>query len=299
MHLQSVAILAAFAAAIAAPAQGQGRGSTPPSNEEARQRAVLLELFDATDGPHWKNRTHWGSERPVCEWYGVGCGALGYANGEPISHLRLAANGLRGSLPASLATLPFLVNVDVAQNELTGEVPASILERFDQNLLMLDVSGNGFSNILSSVTINVQAVTGMCHDSDLRLRATLDVRRGRATYESVRCENDPRKDTTAYCLASEDDAPNLTFLSRALQRLGFVASTDDGGRPDHLLSEHDVVEKVEFTWGDGRKGSASSTSGFGRLETRMAIRLIRDAVPSSWAMFAKRVDCKRFTWLRQ
>jgi hypothetical protein len=292
-----LALLVAFALGISAPAGAQGNSVPASPEEEAAQRAVLMELFAATDGPHWKNRNHWDSAKPVCEWYGVGCGDLGYASSGPISYLRLAENGLRGPLPASLATLPFLVKLELAGNELTGAVPASLLERFDKNLLELNVSGNGFSNVLSSVTIKVEAVTGFCHASDQFLRATLDGKRGRATCESQRCESNPKKDTTAYCLAGEDTSIDLTFLSRALLRLGFAEPNESGTRPDHLVSDHDVVEEVAFTWGDGRTGRASSTNGFGSLETRMAIRLILEAVPSSWPTYAKRVDCRRFTWL--
>jgi hypothetical protein len=301
MQLHNVAIAVAFAVAAATPAYGQGRESTPIASPEieARQRAVLMELFDATDGPHWKHKRHWGSDKPICTWTGVSCGwPDGWLMGH-VRELRLPENRLRGTLPASLSSLSMLIRLDLARNELTGEVPPSLLERFDQNRLMLDVSGNGFSNVLSSITIQVEADTGFCHDSDLFLRATLDAKRGRATYESQRCENNPKKDTTAYCLAGDDEVPDLTLLSRAFQRLGFVEPTEHGRSPDDALgvSDHDLVDEVEFTWGDGRKGRATSINGFGTLESRIAFELIRGTVPRYWTRNAKRVDCSRFKWL--
>ena len=37
----------------------------------APQRAALVALYNATNGPGWKNNTKWLSEAPISQWHGV------------------------------------------------------------------------------------------------------------------------------------------------------------------------------------------------------------------------------------
>src|SRR4051794_36340424 len=41
----------------------------PPASE----RAALLALYEATDGPNWGRDGGWATNRSVCEWHGVQC----------------------------------------------------------------------------------------------------------------------------------------------------------------------------------------------------------------------------------
>ena len=44
-------------------------------------RAVLMELFNATGGPGWTRSDNWGSAHDICTWYGVTqCGDSGSAS---------------------------------------------------------------------------------------------------------------------------------------------------------------------------------------------------------------------------
>eukprot|EP00002_Diphylleia_rotans_P030340 TRINITY_DN6224_c0_g1_i8.p1 TRINITY_DN6224_c0_g1~~TRINITY_DN6224_c0_g1_i8.p1 ORF type:complete len:218 (-),score=34.64 TRINITY_DN6224_c0_g1_i8:79-732(-) len=37
------------------------------------QRAELMKLYNSTNGGNWKNRFGWGTESPICEWFGISC----------------------------------------------------------------------------------------------------------------------------------------------------------------------------------------------------------------------------------
>ena len=43
--------------------------ANPPSNE----RAVLMDLYHATNGPSWSSNLGWGTDKPVCDWAGITC----------------------------------------------------------------------------------------------------------------------------------------------------------------------------------------------------------------------------------
>ena len=55
------------AAAAAAAAANENNGAP----DDGRDVDALLSLFSALDGDHWTRRDHWGSDRPLREWFGV------------------------------------------------------------------------------------------------------------------------------------------------------------------------------------------------------------------------------------
>lgn len=71
------------------------------SQDIASERAILMELFKATDGDNWKRKDGWGSDKPVCEWDGVWCGF----DGTSVRELRLWDNNMRGVMPAAVVQL--------------------------------------------------------------------------------------------------------------------------------------------------------------------------------------------------
>jgi len=46
---------------------------TPAPEDDifAKERAALIDLYQATDGAHWKKNDNWGSDKPLSEWYGL------------------------------------------------------------------------------------------------------------------------------------------------------------------------------------------------------------------------------------
>ena len=84
-------------------------------------RAVLVALYEATNGANWTNNTNWLSDRPLSEWFGVRTDANGR-----VTHLELVDNGLSGSLPSSLGNLTNLQELGLRFNQLSGSPPSSL-----------------------------------------------------------------------------------------------------------------------------------------------------------------------------
>ena len=76
------------------------RGSSCAPMDSAEDRAVLVELYNATDGANWTNNTNWLSDRPIREWHGV----INDADGR-VSDLLLGRNELTGEIPKELGNL--------------------------------------------------------------------------------------------------------------------------------------------------------------------------------------------------
>ena len=62
-RLRAVLIFAAFLLLTS------GNASAQDSVES--DRAVLVALYNATDGPNWTDNTNWLSNEPLSEWHGV------------------------------------------------------------------------------------------------------------------------------------------------------------------------------------------------------------------------------------
>ena len=108
-------------------------------------RDVLIALYQATDGPNWKDSTNWLSDTSIGEWYGATTDADGRVirlelsdnrlNGEippalgglsELEWLYLWGNQLRGSVPSELSNLSNLTNLALGDNRLSGEIPPEL-----------------------------------------------------------------------------------------------------------------------------------------------------------------------------
>ena len=61
------------------------------NNCAAPDQAVLVALYEATDGDNWTNNTHWLSDKPLNEWHGVTTNDDGR-----VTHLELRENRIIG-----------------------------------------------------------------------------------------------------------------------------------------------------------------------------------------------------------
>lgn len=101
----------------------------------AADRAALVALYHATDGPNWIDSTNWLSEKPLRSWYGV----LTDESGRVIQvHVR--ENGLSGSIPAEIGNMEKLKGLDLEKNRLTGDIPSSM--SLLTNLEYVELNGN-------------------------------------------------------------------------------------------------------------------------------------------------------------
>jgi Leucine-rich repeat (LRR) protein len=108
------------------------------------ERAALTALYRSTGGEAWRDRSGWlGRPGTECRWHGVVCNAGESA----VVELRLASNGLAGSLPGGippeLAGLARLRVLDLRSNALEGSIPAE-LGRIS-GLEILDLAYNGLT----------------------------------------------------------------------------------------------------------------------------------------------------------
>ena len=114
---------------------GIGRviGSSCALEDFPADRAVLEQLYRATDGANWTNKDNWlDNSRLLREWRGVTTDAQGRVNG-----LFLSGNKLTGPIPASLGNLTSLTTLYLNGNQLTGPIPARLGNLNNLQLLWL------------------------------------------------------------------------------------------------------------------------------------------------------------------
>ena len=123
---------AAVALFLAAP----HLNSPPAQAQTLTDRQILEALYDATDGPNWTNNTNWKTSAPLHQWRGI---VAPSADGR-VTELDLRNNELTGELPAELGSLTNLQLLSLGGNELTGEIPAELGSL--TNLTLLDLQNN-------------------------------------------------------------------------------------------------------------------------------------------------------------
>ncbi len=107
---------------------------------ENPDRAALVALYEATDGPNWVDNTNWLTDAPLGEWYGVETDAYGR-----VLELHLKRNhGLVGTIPPELGQLRELRSLDLGGNSLSGDIPPELgkLEKLE-SLILWDNSLSG------------------------------------------------------------------------------------------------------------------------------------------------------------
>lgn len=105
---------------------------------------ALVNLYNATDGPNWFNKTNWLSLNPVKTWFGI---SLDDSNKRVIL-IGLPSNNLKGKLPTSIGNLTYLQNLFLENNLLKDTIPSGL-----GNLLLLnniDLSYNQLSGSIPS-----------------------------------------------------------------------------------------------------------------------------------------------------
>ena len=159
-------------------------GTGPPSNLAAARtsttgtdRAALVALYNATDGPNWTDDTSWLTDAPLRTWHGVSTDASGR-----VTRLELHENGLSGSIPAEMGNLTSLEALILWGNGITDV--SGLAEVVSLRVLSLDYSNipdispvAGLTNLtdLSFSDMNIpdlSVLSGLSNLEKLRLIAT-------------------------------------------------------------------------------------------------------------------------------
>ncbi|CAM9704866.1 unnamed protein product [Chrysoparadoxa australica] len=105
--------------------------------DDPDERAVLMSLFEATNGQHWRNNDGWGTERPLSEWDGV------IVDEEDVVELNVCSKYIKGEIPQGLGQLSNLHRLDLSGNELSGPITVELGQL--SSLQVLDLSSNELS----------------------------------------------------------------------------------------------------------------------------------------------------------
>ncbi|MDE2663339.1 MAG: Ig-like domain-containing protein [Gemmatimonadota bacterium] len=138
---------------------GGASGEAEITTVENPDRAALVALYEATDGPNWVSSDNWLTEAPLGEWYGVEtdgsgrvvgldlAGKLDREAGEELVH------GLAGTIPAEIGSLVNLKSLNLELNGLTGPIPPEVGEL--TSLTTLDLGYNNLNGPITPVLHNL------------------------------------------------------------------------------------------------------------------------------------------------
>ena len=130
-------------------AASRGTRGTSEIVVESPDRAILVALYDATNGPNWINNDGWLTNAPLGDWYGVttdGAGRVvvldlaGQWDSDARQRIR---HGLVGPIPPGIGSLASLSRLDLGVNTLTGEIPPELGNL--ASLRTLDLADNTLS----------------------------------------------------------------------------------------------------------------------------------------------------------
>ena len=154
----------------------------------ARDREILVALYNALDGPNWEDGENWLSDAPLGEWAGVDTDDNGRVymlwlgpqnsgqalNGEIPPELGdlgaleyLILDGweasrqdgrLSGEIPPELGNIPDLIELILTGNQLSGEIPSELA---NLNPNVLNLSDNQLSGEIPPELANYENPTGL------------------------------------------------------------------------------------------------------------------------------------------
>ena len=105
----------------------------------ASDRAVLVALYEATNGRDWDDSDNWLTNAPLDAWHGVETDGSGR-----VRSLRLATNNLTGEIPPELGNLAMLDTLILGANKLEGAIPSELGDLSNLQYLGLSNAGSDY-----------------------------------------------------------------------------------------------------------------------------------------------------------
>ena len=121
-------VLEGMATITAAVGEASGTSEITVENPD---RAALVALYEATDGPNWINSENWLTDAPLGEWFGVETNREGRVVTLAMSYWdsqteQWVSNGVSGPIPPELGNLANLERLYLHENDLTGPIPTEL-----------------------------------------------------------------------------------------------------------------------------------------------------------------------------
>lgn len=214
-----------------------------------QQKQALLDLYQATQGPLWRQDAHWLQGDPCQQhWQGVNCSA----DGQSVLGLHLPGNRLQGALPASFTALDTLQTLDLRGNlGLSGPLPPlNALPALTQ----LNLSFNQFSGPLPK-PLHLPRLESLVLSNNL-LTGSLPDLSGLPALQNLRLNHNQLS----------GPLPTLSPLG-ALQALDLSFNQFDGPLPE--LSQLSQLGSFLVDW-NHFQGALPNPSGLRQLHTLSA-----------------------------
>jgi hypothetical protein len=193
--------------------------SVPNEGVSPRERQVLLDLYKAADGGHWKNHDGWmGPAGTECTWYGVTCESPAQGP-NVVDALNLAENGLQGNITATLDQLNHLEWLYLFGNRLSGMLPLPLIQRWLSGSLQIAAEASLLTEV-SEIDYEYHASALLCARRRIVFRAD-----SRAEIFDERCRKSTPEDRTTFCEAKEGRilGPEFARLAWLLEERGFFS----------------------------------------------------------------------------
>ncbi len=109
---------------------GSARG-TAEITVKYTDRAVLVALYNATDGENWVNNENWLTDAPLGEWFGVTTNREGRVVALEMAYYdrdayQFIGNNVSGPIPPALGKLANLRLLNFTANDLSGAIPPEV-----------------------------------------------------------------------------------------------------------------------------------------------------------------------------
>ena len=130
------------------------RSLLPACETSAADRAALVSIYNALQGPRWNNKANWLTDAPLQRWHGVQVDQHGR-----VVELTLNNNRLTGVLSEHLWTLTALTNLELYSNNIIGYIPPGIGTL--SQLTNLELDGNELTGPLPSELFTLTQLTNV------------------------------------------------------------------------------------------------------------------------------------------
>jgi len=124
------------------------------------QLDALNQFANETGVQNWKKNQGWGTNADPCgrnkgdaPWFGLTC------SGGWVTAIQLSGNALGGTLPASIANVPYLETLDLSDNMLIGTIPNNLDNL--SSLVYVALNNNHFRGHLPNLGANNTGYTSL------------------------------------------------------------------------------------------------------------------------------------------